>query len=299
MKHSDYSALQLTNEQIESNQKFLDELKREFIDPLIREFEEQIDGFGKMDDWGVRLAHILKLNEPLQGIGDYLLLNDSFVYAGKQLGKKAEYMLNGTTFAQYRPRFYGDGDGFRSFVGEYLLIGETEYLLKFERETYDDLPSPYKAALLCRYINMRVIAPNSGAIIGFVLGASDTLETQRFSTSAFSSEGGFHGWEIRIADNKPDAAFWSKLRDVVCLGGHVPKAGSKKRRKADPKTEFACQYVHGLEQSGINIDARSGGLGYKKIMADLELHHPDKVRHYEPDTFGRVYRAWKKKNGLA
>ena len=72
-----------------------------------------------------------------------------------------------------------------------------------------------------------------------------------------------------------------------------------KRRAPNQKKELACRFIYELEQSGVVFDARQGGIGYAGALAKLQLQYPDMTFNYTPDTLGRVYREWKKKNWLA
>ena len=295
--NSEPKQLQLTEAQRFNDQEFLNSIKDEFINPLVEELEEQIEGYSDMNAVH-RRAYAIKRNEPLQGVGDFLPLGDSLVYAGIQLGKKAEYMSDGITFMQYLPRFWGEADGFHSFVDDRLFMGDSEYFLTKERERYDSLPPEFKAAFLCRFIKTQVIVKDDWSVISFVLGASDELETSRYSIAPIKDAGHIAGWNIRIADVKPDKGFWNKLFYIVCNYGHVPTS-EKRQRMPDERTELACTFVNSLERQGIVIDARKGGIGWANVVAQMEVKLGDKVRHYEPDTLSRVYRAWKKRHDLS
>ena len=191
-----------------------------------------------------------------------------------------------------------------------------QFLIR-ERKTYDSLPLAYRAALLVLLVSMSVIAPMD-EVIAFVLGYhldSDTaLETFRFSVDpARGNVGLYRGWNIRIRDTKPSRAFgvdliryaqdlefyMSDLYGLVNFEDRLDAKRPRKARSCNPKTQLACLYVYELEQSGVVIDARKkGGTSWTKVLMDMLDKYGDKVPDYTPEDLSRVYRDWKKRNGL-
>lgn len=337
---SDYTNLLPTPAQQLVDRQFLDEIEESYVAPLVEDLKMLILGYEFMK-WSDRWFHVLKLNEPLFGQGDFLEFRGMLVYSGKLLGNECEASWADITVKQYRPRFLGiESNLMRNELGGEEFISDMEHFLRYERELYDTLHVSYRAALLYNYIKSKVIArPEEilAFLLGCNLGTGETLSTSKLSVRPFAgSTNAYGGWEIRIRDAVPSARLMAELgmwirneasaaeslikaagKDVSNEGGaktatplsrtdytivtFEESALSKKPRRQrtpDPKTELACRYIYELERKGVVIDGRKGDIGYAKIAADLKHKYGDKVRDYAPDTLSRVYRAWKKRNGV-
>ena len=341
--NSQYENLLPTPAQKLVDERFLEEIEESFVAPLATGLKMLVRGyeFMKRDD---RWFHVLKLNEPLFGQGDFLDFNGMLVYSGKRLGNVCEMTWADMTVKQYRPRFLDLGSHLhRNEIGGGEQISDIEHFFRYERELYDDLHLSFKAALLFNYVKSKVIASPKD-VLSFVLGCyletGEKLNTSRCAVQpVFGNDNLYRGWNILIRDAKPSARLMKELgefiRNDACEAPTLVDVaesdlfsgienGSKqaspfsrmdyssitfedpslskkprKQRQPDPKTELACRYIYELEQQGVVIDGRKGGIGFAKIAADLVEKYGDKVRSYEPNTLSRVYRAWKERNGLA
>ena len=332
MSYKSDSKLDLTPAQRLSDEEFLKSISEEFVKPLFEEFCDSIDGFAEMDEQE-KIYHAFDINVPMFEAGDSLPFAGGLAYAGVWLGGyEIVAQSRDTAIQQYKPPF-SDTIHFDSETWE--ARSETEIFLHESRDIYESLPPTFKAALLCRYIDSKVICgplriksgkmPGSNQTLSFVLGEyldeGGIPETYRFDASPCAGNTKIYsGWNIRIRDAKPVVAFGTELfqtlqdmrlrmdmrldeesqRWVNVRNDSLFEGEGKERRPRTPKEgkELACQYIWELEQKGLIIDKRMGGIGFDQLLVDLQRKFGDKIPKYKNgDSLGRTYRKWKKENG--
>ena len=299
---------------------FIESVARDYLRPLQDELAREIAGYQGMDA-RARFVHVVKLDERQHGQGDSLPLGEALVHAGASLGQEVAFRclvgdapsMELVEVKQYQPRFSDRRQLKQSFAlnsapelfPDRAGASRLHEFLVDEREAYDALPAPYKAALLCLYIEGRVVA-RSEDVLAFVLGAAELHGQLSTATPAVNVNGKPDGWLVRIRDSKPSVEFGKNLARALrdYRPGDAEAYPEKvKHRAGDPKTETACRYVYRFEQElkrqGKCLDARKkNGVGFEVVIAKMEVDLGDAVRHYDAKTLSDVYRKWKKRNGL-
>ena len=216
---SRYENLMPTPAQKLVDEQFLEEIEESFVAPLVADLKMLMRGyeFMKRDD---RWFHVLKLNEPLFGQGDFLDFHGMLVYSGKRLGHVCETSWADITVEQYRPRFLDLGSNMlRNEIDGDEKISDIEYFFRYERELYDELHVSFKAALLFNYVKSKVIAPPED-VLSFILGCyletDEKLTTLRCAVQPiFGNDNLYRGWNIIVRDAKPSARLMKELGEFI------------------------------------------------------------------------------------
>lgn len=295
---------------------FIESVARDYVRPLQDELAREIAGYEGMDA-RARFVHVVKLDELQHGQGDSLPLGEALVHAGVRLGREVAFscmvgdapLMELVEVKQYQPRFSDR----RQLKQSYALISAPaliprdvgasrlhEFLVD-ERETYEALPAPYKAALLCLYVEGEIVA-RSEDVLAFVLGdcrqdAAELHGADFVEVSAVNANGKPDGWLVRIRGSKPSAELGKKLARAL-----RNKRPSKTEQRYS-KTEVALSYVYKFEQElkreGKCLDARKkNGVGFDVVIAKMEVDLGDAVRHYDAKTLSTIYGQYKKRYGL-
>lgn len=308
MPKSENKFAKLTEAHEISDAPFVEHVKKEYVNPLVDEFKELIDGYLDMG-FDCAYTHVIGLNEPYFESGDALILpeyeDDSgmLVYAGRKLGYvaklknvKEEYQVE-----QYAPRFKNDFIGGALSNGIATIPGTNgrEYesaikvFLTYERDSYRSLPPSYRAALLVQYICENIVVLPSDAT-RFVLGFSQEIICQRWIArmTKNGSEIG-NGWIVRIRDVKPGKDFVVYLgqqlrstRDslIASLGDNSIEDQSfvgKREPKKDANTVYSFIDTNYKAMHIYVGDKRRGNdVSWDDVLRDVQEAFPNIADHY-------------------
>lgn len=186
---------------------------------------------------------------------------------------------------------------------------------------YAEMPIAYRVALVCLYVSRHVVALPSD-ITAFVLGATESLETQRFIYQPTTDRDGFdNGWVLRIRDVRPSQSFVLQIASYLCgvvaeeerrksefakrmseedphadehysLSSQFEPKPKRKARAANEETETIIAYIDSLRARGTTIGR--GGLSWDDLAGQLAA---DTEINREGKNLRDSYRSYKKRHG--
>ena len=315
---------------------FIQHVRETLVLPLVGELDSAIEGFSSLPR-DQRFFYLMKLdaesvaNSECLG-GDSMPLyfgssrwDSAFVHAGVKLGDKDETItLDDDTVSIYKPLGFDDywsGSPATTPLdtitnGKYCSAGA---FIDQRKDEYDNLPLPYKVALLAQYVHDNLIADRA-SVFDFVTCATEDFHGSRMAISPIcNSDAKQAGWVLRLRDVSPsnEHGRWivQKMRNYVSSIDDWEKEQNKnleaigfdyssfekmpKKRSSRKSTDIMVAFIDGLIAEGKAPGSKE--MSWKKALGLLNENYPNQFRYKTGVHLSDAYhkaKARREKRGL-